>query len=1207
MTKKEKTIEEEYKKKQLHDHILEAPDTYIGSIDEDEFEMYYYDDKTSSILKGKKNIVLGLYKIFDEIIVNSADQTVRNSKKCNEIRVNIDKSSGIISVQNNGCEIPIAIHKEEKVYVPEMIFGTLLTSGNYDQKDKLVGGKNGFGAKLANIYSKEFSIEVVDIKRKKKYFQQFSNNMYNREEPIVNDIEDKMEAYIKTTFLPDYKKFGMKKLSTDMYQIMKRRVYDISATTDKKVKIFFNDEEITGVSNFRNYIDLFYKNTDKKILYKEFNERWSIGLIYDPDGQFDHMTFVNKINTFKGGTHLNYIVNQIVDKITQKIVAKDKKNNIKVKPSQIKDNIAIFINSSLEDPDFSSQSKEFLTTKSSKFKIKCDIDSKYIDEFCKSSGIVNDIFEISKIRHENELGKSDGKKKTSINNIAKLQDANFAGSDKSSECTLIITEGDSALSSAIAGIEVIGNDYFGALPLKGKILNVKKATTQKILDNTELTYLKQILGLKHGVVYNDTKSLRYGSVLCLTDQDFDGFHIKGLFISYIHTYWPSLLKIKGFIKSLATPIVKIFKASDPIKEVALHTFYTQTEFKVWKNSISKQELAKNYIKYYKGLGTSTTEEARESFQDYKNKIIDYIWDENEILSDNLSNIEDNEKVSEIQKKKKNTQYDINKLEKSDRAIIIAFADSYEDERKKLVKNYNPDVIIENNQKEVTYSEFAEKELNHYSHYNVMRSVPNICDGFKPSHRKILYGTFLRKLERSETKVAQLSGFISDNTGYHHGEVSLQEAIVGMAQNFIGSNNINLLHPAGTFGSRRLGGKDHASARYIFTKNGELLRIIYPVEDEPILEHIDDENEIVEPHVYYPIIPMILVNGTAGIGTGYSSTIPQYNPKDLVESIRYYLNKHEKYDDKKMLSKFKELIPWYKGFTGKIEKIDDYTFKTYGCFETINENQVRITELPVGKWTQDYIDYLVSLINTDTLITDYKSNGGVYKINIVITFKNNILQALIKSDTLLSELKLSTTLKTSNMHLCNTTTDETGSKIIKIHKYETANEILINYIKLRYDAYIKRKKYYILVLENDLNVLENRRRFIECLCSRTLIIDNKTKEEINQLLIDNKFLKLSTNINSAISYDYLTGLPIYSLGRDKILEHQENINKKSNELEIYRNTTIENLWISDLDKFDKNYDKYYDEYIKKINKVCVDNKSNSKTKTKSKSSSKSKKK
>jgi len=1215
MSKKNgKTIEEQYKKRELHESILKDPGMYIGPTGVDNIDMYYFNDKTDSIKKDEKEIVLGLYKIIDEIVVNAADNTVRNSKKCNIIKINVNKETGIISVYNNGCEIPVEIHKEYNIYVPELLFGNLLTSANYDQEDRLVGGRHGIGSKAANIYSKEFSIEIVDSKRKKKYFQQFSNNMYDKEEPVITDLENKQEGYIKTKFLPDYKKFGQKKLTNDTYQIIKRRAYDIAATTNKKVKVYFNDEEIEA-NNFRNYIDLFYKDENKKVIYRDVNERWSVGVIYDPDSHFNHMTFVNNINTFGGGTHLNHVVEQIIKKVTKKITDKDKKNNIKVKPSQIKDNITVFVNCLIEGPDFPSQTKETMSKNANKFKVKCNIDDKFIDELCKNTSIVNDVFEISKVRHENQLSKTDGKKRLSVKDIPKLKDASFAGTGKSSDCILIVTEGDSAFNFAEAGREVIGTEYYGAVPLKGKMLNPKKSATQKALDNTEFKMLKKALGLQHGAVYENTKSLRYGSVLLLTDQDVDGYHIKGLFMNFIHTYWPSLLKIEGFVKSIATPIIKVYKSKNITGLKPLKIFFTESEFKKWANTFENNKVPDSYyIKYFKGLGTSTTEEARESFDDFKNRLIDYTWENDKIniieldnKSNNSNNDDEDDNVSlSIVKGKKTKQIvDYDKLEKSDLIIMTAFADKFEDKRKGLVKKYDPSIIIENNQKSVTYNEFVTKELVHFFHNDVMRSVPNVCDGFKPSQRKVLYGTFLRKLHNSETKVSQLSGYISDNTGYHHGEASLQGCIIDMAQDFVGSNNINLLYPSGAFGTRRMGGKDHASPRYIMTKNGELLRHIYPVEDEPILEHIDDENAIVEPYVYHPIIPIILVNGCSGIGTGYSSSIPGFNVKDLIHNIRIYLSKHKKLSNEQIIDKLREMIPWYKGFNGTIQKIDSKTYKTYGCFEIIDQNKIRVTELPIGKWTEDYIAFLTGLLEKNSMITDYDIGASTYKVDITISFKTNVLQSLLKNDELLDEMKLKSTLKTSNMHLCKII-EEDGIKNIVIKKYDDVNNILIDYIEMRYQAYVKRKKYYIKVLENDLSVLKYRKKFIEYIIDKKIILERRKKDDVIRSLEEHKFPRLGVNINSPKSYDYLTGLPLFSLTDDKIEELENNILKKSEELDTYRNTSIEQLWEIDLTKFEKAYDKYYDDYIKKINTDCKNKKGKSKDKSiKSKGKPKSK--
>jgi DNA topoisomerase-2 len=251
-TTKDISIEDKYKKKTLHQHILDLPDTYIGSVENDIIKnLYVYDENENRIIKKDQYIVLGLYKIFDEILVNAADNTVRDPK-CNLIKVNINEESGLLEVINNGNSIPIDIHKEYNIYIPELIFGNLLTSGNYDQKGKTVGGKNGIGSKVANIYSTRFDIEIVNSAQKKKYFQRFTNNMFDKEEPIITSVEKNVESYIKISFLPDYKRFGLKNLTSDMISLLKRRVYDIAGTTNNNVKVYLNDKFIKATTDVQN-------------------------------------------------------------------------------------------------------------------------------------------------------------------------------------------------------------------------------------------------------------------------------------------------------------------------------------------------------------------------------------------------------------------------------------------------------------------------------------------------------------------------------------------------------------------------------------------------------------------------------------------------------------------------------------------------------------------------------------------------------------------------------------------------------------------------------------------------------------------------------------------------------------------------------------------------------------------------------------------
>jgi len=1562
------TIEEQYKKKSLHQHILDLPDTYIGSVQNDIINMYIYDEDENRIIKKDCNVVLGLYKIFDEIVVNAADNTVRDIK-CNVIKINIDEKSGIISVYNNGSTIPIELHKEYNIYVPELIFGNLLTSGNYDQKGKIVGGKNGLGSKClapdtliplfnggikqakdltkedkligddgkirnikniikgngqmykiiqangesykvndnhtltlhmpdhkvifwngsengwsvlwwnheencinkktikisqdtfkvtqakleleefcksipdnnivdmniqdyiklnettklrlagirgecvqwehkdveldpyvlglwlgngendpelinyleesgkkgyslkkqldkynlvnnkhipneyiindsdtrlkvlggiidtdetvkrdgtrivitqalnherlaqdivflsrslgfytsihkrntkymlngekkkgeayninisgenisdiptllprkkcsgdrihsskttgylkvnkieisdyigfeiddnqrflindftvthncANIYSELFEVEISDPIRKKKYNQKFTNNMFDKEEPIITDISKSTESYTKITFKPDYKRFGLKNLNKDMASLLKRRAYDLAGNTNTNVKVYLNDKYL-DIKSFEDYIKMFYTEDENiQVIYQEFNSRWSVGVVYDNNSGFQHMTFVNKISTFLGGTHLNMIVNQIVDGVTKTIL--DKHKTLKIKPSQIKDNITVFINSTIEDPSFSSQSKESLTTKSSLFNIKCDIDDKFIQKICKT-GLVDELVQLASVKQLAELEKSDGKKNVNLKNLTKLDDARLAGSKRSSECRLILTEGDSAKSFAMSGLEVIGRDKYGVFPLKGKLLNVREANPKQLLGNEEIKNLKQILGLKQNQVYNDTKKLRYGGIVILTDQDCDGYHIKGLLMNFFHYFWPSLLKIEGFIQSIATPIIKVFKKSDS-KKANPEIFYTLAEYKKWTDKVN--DSFKNYtIKYYKGLGTSTAKEAKESFTDLEDRIVNYVWTlDSSKLNKNIKSgsknkddideyEEDEDLVSNKSAKSKNSsdksdediqsvsECENDKLEPSYQALTLAFAKQRSNDRKEWVRKFDPEVAIDFDKKKITFDEFVNKDLIQFSHEDNIRSIPNISDGLKPSQRKILYGAFKRKLDNEEIKVAQLSGYISEHTGYHHGEASLQGAIINMAQDYCGSNNLNLLKPLGNFGSRRMGGKDAASARYIFTQLSDLTRNIFINKDEAVLKYNIEEGDVVEPESYYPIIPMILVNGSEGIGTGFSTNIPPHNPVEIISNLKKYLKGTD-------ISELDELNPWFRGFIGTIEKINENTYNSVGKITVISENCVHIKELPIGTWTQDYIDFLSGLVQKEELIYDYENNSGNVKIDIKLYFKNNELQKLIKSNTLEKKLKIISTIKTSNMHLY---------KKNIITKYHSANHILKDYVEIRLEMYEKRKKYHIKVLENEMLLLKYRKKFIEQILSKKIVIERRKKTDIVQDLINLKYPELATSINSKPSYDYLTNLPLFSLTLEKIDELNKDYDEKSKELDIYMKMTVQDLWINELDLLIVQYNKwinYMDEMQdleenqknKKINKSTKkNNKEISKTK------------
>jgi DNA topoisomerase-2 len=1086
---KDKSIEETYQKKSQLEHVLHRPGMYIGDIDKVTAERWVYDD--GKMIRKQLTFSPGLYKIFDEIFTNATDHSQRDPT-LKKIEVNIDKETGEITIANDGEGIPVEIHKELGKYVPEIIFGEFHTSSNYDDTEKrTVGGLNGYGSKLTNAFSTKFEVTIADSKN--CYSQTWENNMSEKSIPVITKSK---KSFVKISFIPDYSRFQMPNgIEDDIYNLMLSRVYDGSAVTNKNVIIYFNNEKIQ-VKDFENYVNLFIgTKSECPRVYEKLNERWEVAIALNQSDKFSQISFVNGISTSEGGTHVDYITNQIIYKLKDQLEKKHK--DITIKPSYIKDNIFVFINCLIENPTFSSQTKESHVTKVSKFGSSVVLSDDFIKKADKL-GITSNVLDIAKAKDKKALSKTDGKKQFRISGIPKLDDANRAGGSDGWKCKLILTEGDSAKASAVAGLSVIGRDYYGVFPLRGKLLNVRDATATQLLKNEEINNLKKIIGLQQNKEYSSVKDLRYGGILIFTDADNDGSHIKGLIINFVHSFWPSLIKIDSFISSISTPIVKVSKGSNVIP------FYNQESFVKWKETVTNYKTW--HVKYYKGLGTSTAAEAKEYFKNIEKQTIKY-----------------------------------SVTPETDGDLIKAFKKGYEDKRKEWIKESTGKKLSldfeVNNQ---SISQFVNHELINFSIADLERSIPNIMDGLKPSQRKVLYGCMKRHLY-SEVKVAQLSGYISEHTSYHHGEASLQGTIVNMAQDFVGSNNINLLDPIGQFGTRLQGGKDSGSPRYIFTKLRNISKIIFNEHDSALLEYLEDDGLSIEPKYYIPIIPMILVNGSEGIGTGYSTNIPCYNPKDIIENLTKLINGDDQLET---------MVPWYKGFKGTIVKEpEDNKYLTTGVWKRINTTTIEVTELPIGKWTQTYKEFLDSLVEENEII-DYKNNSDDVNIDFKIVMQKTVIDDLINKNLIIKKLKLTSSINTSNMHVFDAE--------CKIRKVSSPEEIIYRFYKIRKAHFIKRKKYLVESLNNDYLILESKVKFINYVINGVIEVFNKKKDFIVKQIIE-----VGDLIKVNDSWDYLLDLKLWTLTKERIIELETKMKNTYAELQKIKNTSIEEMWTSEL--------------------------------------------
>jgi len=1140
-----------YQQKTDKQHILDNPDTYIGSVEEVDADLWIMNNDDSRIVEKNIKYIPGLFKLFDEGIVNCRDHVVRmqqaiangqeNALPVSSIDVSIQEDGTIIMI-NDGNGIDVAEHPEYKIWIPEMIFGHLRTSTNYDKTEKkIVGGKNGFGFKLVLIWSSYGSVETVDHVRGLKYKQEFTTNLDVIGKPSITKCKTK--PYTKITFKPDYERLGISGLTSDMIALLKKRVYDVAAVTDKNLKVKYNSQLIP-VKNFQQYIDMYIgdKNASPRV-YEDNGERWEYAVALTPTNEFIQVSFVNGIHTAKGGKHVEYILNQITRKLVEYI---EKKKKTKVNPNTIKEQLILFIRCDIENPAFDSQTKDYMNTPSSKFGSKCDVSDKFIEKVAKM-GVMDAACALTEVKENKAAKKTDGAKTKSIRGIPKLTDANWAGTDKSKECIIIFCEGDSAKAGIISGLTSEDRNTIGVYPMKGKILNVRGEPVKKISENKEIAEIKKILGLETGKQYKTIddvyRNLRYGKVLFMTDQDLDGSHIKGLGINLFQSEWPSLSLIPGFIGFMNTPILKAKKGSTELN------FYNDGEYELWK----QENDAKGWkIKYYKGLGTSTGREFREYFENKK-------------------------------------MVGFTHSDKSTDTIDMVFNKKRSDDRKEWLKFYDRNAYLDTSKTNVSYEEFIHKELIHFSKYDCDRSIPNLMDGLKISLRKILYSAFKKNLT-TEIKVAQFSGYVSEHSGYHHGEASLNAAIVGMAQNFVGSNNINLFMPNGQFGTRLQGGKDSASERYIFTQLSKITRHIFNQADDNILTYLNDDGLMVEPVFYAPIIPMVLVNGSKGIGTGFSTDIMCYNPLDIIDYLK------DKLTDQ--LSGVKIFKPYYEGFKGKIqccvdmEKATDkenlvknlkWMFK--GVYEKVAADKIRVTELPVGFWTEDFKELLENLIDPGVdkegkkipaIVKDYEDMSKDTNVDFTITFVKGKIEELeakeedYECNGLEKMLKLYTTNSTSNMHLF----DANDS----LQKFQHVSEIIDNYYEVRLKMYQERKEYMIDALEKELVLLSNKAKYIQENLDDTIDLRKKKKQEVIELLEQKGYDKIYNDDE----YKYLTKMPMDSVTSENIEKLLKEKGDKESELETVKNTSSNQMWLNELDKLREVYMEYKEERERMMN-------------------------
>lgn len=1146
------------------EQILRRPDTVIGSVDSTEQEWFVLDDNKEQMQKKKLHFSGGLLQIFEEILTNAADNRMRDplGTKCANITVerNPTGSSEIqISVHNDGNVLPIRKHTSCGVYIPELAFGSLLTSENYDDgKRRTSAGRNGYGSKVANIFSKLFEIEIVGKREGKGeegyvvYKQRWRNNMSVCEPPVITTTKaarTKQRLGTTVRFVPDLSRFGEGVWTDAVESVMRRRVWDFAATTG--LRTTFNGCRVP-VKNFREYVRLYRNPSLEKGPVFVFDKcpLWEICLLPSRNG-FQHVSFVNNLFTPRGGTHVRAAMAPIEKFVCQQL--RKRRNGASAKAitgKLVREHCMLFVNCFVNNPSFDTQTKTCLTLDPSKFGSTFQVEDQHTSSFHKlvqTSGVIPLMETVLAERTEKRFSKLDGSKKTKLHGVPKLEDANWAGSKKSQDCTLILTEGDSAKALAVAGLSVLGRNAFGVFPLKGKIINASKKKSQ-VYENTEVQHIMKILGLKTGKTYTSVEELRYGHVMIMADQDCDGSHIKGLLLHLFQTMWPSLLQVQGFMQQFITPIIRVtfLDSSSGLKKQP-RDFFSLKAFHLWESGLESLvgPRAKYRVKYYKGLGTSTSQDARKYF----------------------SNLETHRIVFSSPK-----QEDVLRLhmafgsDSSARKKWIQSTMAQEGGEQRIAGGEH-DTAQANETNEITntmsFKKFVDNELVEFAISSVSRAVPSMWDGLKPSQRKVLHT--LLSLPDQERKVSQLMGIVSDKTHYHHGEASLGQTIVRMAQVFCGKNTINFLRPSGQFGTRMCGGSDSADPRYIFTQLDPIVRSLFRQEDDILLENVVEDGYTAECKHFLPVIPMVLVNGAQGIAMGHRCMVPPHCPRSVISAVRKMLAGED----------CPRLEVFYRGFKGNVEvkpsaakDVASDKIIVYGSLRFSKEESsgthrrttVLIEELPVGIWTEDYVQYLEKLLQKGS-ISNFQQFHTEHSVHFRVHTTNDM--SLMSMEEILDFFRLK-----KEFHPSLVMFDSKG----KLCTYRSIQDICKEFFNARLKTYDTRRHKLIERANAELQFKNNQIRFVKAILDNDIDLKAESFASLYATLEKKGF----SDINQLLATKVLS----LTSDRLKMLEKKRDFVQHET-LKKLTSSTAADLWKQDLLELEKALDDWEGRWKKEM--------------------------
>ena len=1081
--------------------VLHRPDAYVGGLDPVPGEGWLLDPELRRVKRSWLLSPIWL-KIFDEAVVNALDASGRDAE-LKRIGVHFSREDGSITVENDGRGIPIEFFPAKDGapmdrYVPEVLFTELSAGSNFDDsQERLLGGRNGVGISCTNIWSTLFEVEVRD--KRKLFRQSFRQNLTERGPQEVLP-QPCLAGLVRVRYVPDYARMQLDWAAQPqlLEELLRTRTAEVAICARKGVKVSFNDRPLPcAAAHFA--AALF--GSEEGLLAESFGRAEGAGLELTVGPRKDCEPFSAFVNGIRcdGGTlaaHLFHKLHEAVQAVAQK-----QKASVAIRLQTVKDHLAMLALARLDKPRFTSQSKEALSTPAKDFGFAVELSERFVGRLARLPAVEALIRQ--EVEHElaRDMRKVLPGKKTADVNIEKYDPA-LDCRRAPQQCTLILTEGDSAKALAVAGLAVVGRERFGVFPLRGKVLNVRNKPLKTAIANKEIAALLKILNVAPGA---GPEQLRYGRVAIFTDQDSDGAHIAGLLLNALHCFFPRILEARpDFVCRIVTPLIKATprRGAGEVKE-----FFSVQSFNAW--SSAEADLAGYGLKYYKGLGTSTTKDAKEIFRQLQRHTIGFSWDP-----------------------------------QAEARLAAFFDDKAANERKRiLTEDYSTELAVDFAAPQLTVSDFLQKDLIHYSMYSTFRGIASAMDGLTPSRRKVLY-YFMSIKGGQEVKVAQAAAGTAMKTMYLHGETSLVESIVGMAQEHVGTNNVALLLPLGQFGSRLDPPSTHAAARYIFTRLSNMARALFPRADDDVLQYRSEEGEAIEPKHFCGVVPLILVNGAAGIATGFSSAVPCHSLPSVVAACRAHL----------LGQPPPPLEPHYEDFEGPVTATAKGT-ETRGVFSRTGPASLLITELPVGRWTDVFLTELKEAGDKAKFpLAQIVNRSTDAKVCIELHFASPIQD--VEDEALLKALKLVESTPNTFMWLHDAD--------YKLRLFKDYGEIVQEHARERLRLYELRKAHLLARLGRELELARGRAAFVQLVVGGALKLTGKRRQALEEELQGHGLRPLATAQGGEASFDYALGLSFSVCTEEAIAKLRESSASLERQVAELQAKTAATLWLEELD-------------------------------------------